>query len=95
MDQVQVYQEVLAHEARVNVTWAGQTGDLVSPIPFDSSDTEVRRLVSEAVRTGTVPGINADANANFTDYVVDRFAPNDVRPFQLIHLRPKTPFGSV
>ncbi len=86
-------QNILAHEARVNVTWGGQNGDLVSPAPFDSADGDVKQWVTEAVRAGTVPGIPADPAADFTDFVVDRFVPTETRPHNLLQLRPKTPFG--
>ncbi len=85
---------VRVDEARVNVTHQGQNGDLAEPVPFDATDAEVRRWVTEAVRGGDVPGLRADANADFTDFVVDRFAPvAGVREHSLIALRPKTPFG--
>lgn len=80
-------------EARVNVTWAGQNGDLVQPVMYDSTDGDIKQWVTEAVRTGTVPGIDADEGADFTDFVVDRFQPTEARPWNLIQLRPKTPFG--
>lgn len=79
-------------EARVNVTWHGQNGDLVSAVFFDSTDADVRAWVQEAVRNGTVPGIDADPNANFRDFVVDRFPARDQEPNRLF-VRPKTPFG--
>jgi len=52
---------------------AGQNGDLKDPVPFDAPPGDVLQWVSEAVRTGGVTGIPADANANFQDFVVDRF----------------------
>lgn len=81
------------NEARVNVTFAGQNGDLPDPVSYDATDAEVLRMVTEAVQTGGVPGIPADPDANFTDFVVDRFEANDARPYRLLSLRPKTPFG--
>ena len=42
---------------------------------------------------GSVPGIPADQGADFTDFVVDRFAANAERDYNLIQMRPKTPFG--
>lgn len=88
-----------ANEARVNVTYSGKNGDLPDPVHFDSTDGDVRAWVTEAVRTGGVPGIPADPNADFRDFVIDRFpAPaNPVqgeRSWNLISLRPKTPFGA-
>ena len=80
-------------QARVNVTYAGQNGDLPDAVYFDSTDGDVRAWVTEAVRSGGIPGILAIANANFGDFVVDRFRATDARPYNLIQLRPKTPFG--
>jgi hypothetical protein len=80
-------------EARVNITWAGQNGDLPDPVAYDATDADVRRWVTEAVRHGDVPGIAADPRANFRDFVVDRFPATENRPYNLIQIRPKTPFG--
>lgn len=84
---------IRADEARVNITWAGQNGDLPDPVHFDARDDEIRRWVTEAVATGHVPGIAADRAADFRDFVVDRFAATAQRPYNLIQVRPKTPFG--
>lgn len=81
------------NEARVNITWRGQNGDLPDPVNFDAPDSELLQWITEAVRNGDVPGIQADPNADFTDFVVDRFTANEARPHSLIQLRPKTPFG--
>ncbi len=80
-------------EARVNITWAGQNGDLPDPVFYDATDADVRHWVTEAVRHGNVPGITADQRADFRDFVIDRFAANETRPYNLIQIRPKTPFG--
>jgi len=79
--------------ARVNVTYGGQNGDLADPVNYTATDAEVKAYVTEAVRSGGVPGLRADARADFSEYVVDRFAPTEARPFALLQLRPKTPFG--
>jgi hypothetical protein len=81
-------------DARLNVTWAGQNGDLPDPVPFDASDADIRTWAGEAVRSGGVPGILSDANADFSNFVVDRFAVSAARDFPLIQLRPKADFGS-
>lgn len=83
-----------AYEARVNVTIGGKNGDLPDPVNYDANDGDIKQWVTEAVRNGGIPGIEANPNANFTDYVVDRFAANEVRDYNLIQIRPKTPFGS-
>ncbi len=81
------------NQARVNVTFAGSNGDLPDPVSVDASDGDIKQWVTEAVRGGGVPGIPASPTANFTDFVIDRFPPNDVRPYTLFGVRPKTPFG--
>lgn len=81
-------------EAKVNVTWQGQNGDLPDPVSYDAADGDVRQWVTEAVRTGGIPGIRADAEANFQDFVVERFPATPDRPWNLIQIRPRTPFGS-
>jgi hypothetical protein len=94
MDEVQG--QMVVYEpgtARLNITWNGQNGDLVDPIPFDVNDEVVRELATEAVRTGSVPGIATDMNASFADFVVDRFPPTEDVTYARISLRPKTPFG--
>ena len=80
-------------EARVNVTYGGQNGDLPDPVFFEATDGDVRSWVTEAVRNGSIPGITAASDAEFGDFVVDRFAADEARPYNLIQLRPKTPFG--
>lgn len=82
-------------DARVNITWNGQNGDLPDMVNFDSTDADVKGWITEAVRTGGVPGITADVNVDLTDFVVDRFTENDARPYNLIQIRPKTPFGGL
>lgn len=80
-------------EARVNVTFSGSNGDLPDPVLFQAGDADIKTWVTEAVRTGGVPGIAAAPNADFSDFVVDRFAASEARPWNYIVLRPKTPFG--
>lgn len=82
------------NEARVNVTWARQNGDLPDPVAFDATDEQVRQWITEAVRFGGVPGIPADPNADFRDYMIERYEPTEGRPHNLIQIRPKTPFGT-
>jgi hypothetical protein len=84
---------VQSTEARVNVTYSGQNGDLPDPVFFEATDGDVKSWVTEAVVAGGIPGIPAAAGADFEDFVVDRFAATEERPYNLIQLRPKTPFG--
>lgn len=80
-------------QATVNITYQGQNGDLPDAVLFDVSDAEVKRMVTEAVRGGDVPGIQAIPGADFNDFVVDRFNATDDQPVNRIFVRPKTPFG--
>jgi hypothetical protein len=82
-----------ANEAQIGITWSGQFGELPDPVLYDLPDADIRAMALEAVRSGSVPGIRADANANLTDFVVDRFAATADRPYNAIFVRPKTPFG--
>lgn len=84
---------VQSTEARVNVTYSGQNGDLPDPVLFEATDGDVKSWVTEAVVAGGIPGIPAATDADFGDFVVDRFAATEERPYNLIQLRPKTPFG--
>ena len=79
--------------ARLNITFDGNNGDLPDPVSFDAPDGDIKGWATEAVRNGDVPGIPANHGADFTDFVVDRFSPNEQRDHNLIQLRPKTPFG--
>jgi hypothetical protein len=80
-------------EARINVTFSGSNGDLPDPVMFQATDGDIRAWVTEAVRTGGIPGIAAAPNADFSDFVIDRFAATGARPHNLLVVRPKTPFG--
>jgi len=93
MDELVQANVIGANEARINVTFGGQNGDLPDPVSVDAADGDIKAWVTEAVRTGSIPGIPADGNADFRDFVVDRFAATAARPWAMIALRPKTPFG--
>lgn len=80
-------------DARLNITYAGSNGDLPDTVSFDASDIEVKAWATEAVRAGGVPGIPASPDADFTDYIVDRFPANGDYPNRMM-LRPKTAFGA-
>jgi len=80
-------------EARVNLTWAGQNSDLADPIHIDSTDGDIKAWLTEAVRNGDMPGMAADPDIDLTDFVIDRFGPTEDRPWALVSVRPKTPFG--
>lgn len=82
-------------QAILTITFAGQQGDLPDFISPDATDEQIRSMATEAVRTGSVPGLAVpeDGAADFSGYVIDRFPPNEVRPHYLRTLRAKTPFG--
>lgn len=80
-------------EARVNITYGGQNADLPDTVSVDAPDDQILSWVKEAIEGGSVPGLEAVGAADLTDFVVDRFSATEVRPFHLIQLRPKTPFG--
>jgi hypothetical protein len=92
-----------AHEARVNVTYKNrdrepENFELPDPVAFVASDADIKGWVSEAIRTGSIPGIVADPNVDLTGYVVDRFpAPANPAPGQrnyaMLQIRPKTEYG--
>lgn len=78
--------------ARLNLTFLGGNGETPDMVSFDATDADIKRWATEAVRDGYVPGIGADATADFTDYIVDRFPATGDLPCRLF-LRPKTAFG--
>lgn len=82
------------HQARVQVTYNRQHGELPDAVTYDSPDGDIRGWVTEAIRTGGVPGVAADPTANLRDHVIEKFPPvPGVRPHHLIEVRPKTEFG--
>lgn len=83
-----------ADEARLNITWAGQNGDLGSPVPFDATESLIKTWAREAVAGGSVSGIRPDLRVDFTHFVVDRFPAGNGAGYHRIFLRPKTPFGA-
>ena len=80
--------------ARLNVTINGQNGDYPDPVNHDMADGDVKQIATEAIRSGYIPGITEDANADLADFVVDRFPATEELPPRLM-VRPKTPFGGV
>jgi len=81
------------YEANVNVTWRGQNGDLKSPVLFQATDQDIKRWVTESIRSGDVAGIAVDHAVNLNNFVVDRFAASNQVTHHRIFVRPKTPFG--
>lgn len=83
------------HQARLNITYDGQNGDMRDPIPYDASEADIRRWCTEAVQNGDVPGLGAHPDVDFTDFKIDRFGPTETRDHNLIQIRPKVPFGGL
>lgn len=82
-----------AHEARLNVTWNRQAGDLPDPIPFDARDEDILQWAKEAIQGGSIPGIAADPDVDLQGFHVEKFEAVEGRAFHSVVVRPKTPFG--
>jgi len=80
--------------ARLNITYAGQQGELPDPVAYDADEAVLRGVAEEALRTGNVPGIDAVADASLADFVIERFPARDDLPYHRISIRPKTAFGA-
>jgi len=80
--------------ARLTITYNGQQGDLPDAVTYDSTDADLKQGATEAVRAGDIPGIDAAPEADFTDFIVDRYSANAGVPYARLSLRPKTPFGA-
>jgi len=88
-----MYPDIRPHEARLNVTWRGQNGDLIDPVPYSASDRQLKRWAQEAIEHGGISGIGRRGPISLRDFVVDRFPASATTPFNRIFIRPKTPFG--
>jgi len=80
-------------EARLNITWNGQNGDLPDAVDYDATQQQLRGWAEEAIRAGSIPGVRADRGADLSNFVVDRFPATPAIPYARVMLRPKTPFG--
>lgn len=80
--------------AKLTITFGGQQGDLPDLVAYDSNDADLKQVATESVRQGYVPGIDAAPDADFRDFVIDRFPARQDVPFNRLSLRPKTPFGA-
>lgn len=85
--------DINANEARVNITYGQMNGDLPDPVLYEASEADILTWVQEAVRGGSVPGIDANPGADFHGFVVDRIPAKDDLPARLM-VRPKTAFGA-
>ena len=88
----ELQQVIRDDEARVNITYGGGNGDMVTPVPYAATDHEVKAWATEVIQNGGLPGVPSDPNANLHDFVVDRIPARDGLPNRLI-VRSKTPFG--
>ncbi|WP_141326625.1 hypothetical protein [Myxococcus sp. AB025B] len=80
--------------ATLNITYDGMSADVPVELDRPISDADVRRIATEMVRSGGVPGLHLahlreDA---FQHFMVDRF--RGARGDERIYLRPKVPFGA-
>ena len=89
MDEIQV------GFGKLNVTFGGSNGELNDPVPYDADDATLRQMAEESIRGGYILGIQADPNADLTDFVVDRFPATVDVNYNRIFIRPKVPFGSM
>ena len=80
--------------ARLNITYNGQQGELPDPVPYDTADEVIKRMVTESVRHGGVPGIDAVPTADFENFVVEKFPAHQDVPYPRIMIRPKAAFGA-
>jgi hypothetical protein len=80
--------------ATLNITYDGMSADVPVELDRPVSDTDVRRIAAELVRSGGVPGLHLSNLREdvFQHYVVDRF--RGARGDERIYLRPKVPFGA-
>jgi len=77
---------------QLNVTYNGVSQDVEVPLDFEANDGDVRRIAAELLRSGSIPGLQADVDDEvFRDYVVDRFQTPEGG--DRVFLRPKVPFG--
>jgi hypothetical protein len=80
--------------AKLTITYNGQQGDAPDPVPYDSTDANLKQMAAECIRDGYIPGIDADPNVDLTNYVIDRFPARADVPYSRLSARPKTPFGN-
>lgn len=84
---------VQVHMAKLTISYQGMQGDLPDYVPYDATDEAIKAMATEAVSQGYVPGIDAIPNANFADFMVDRFPARGDVQYNRLSLRAKTAFG--
>lgn len=78
--------------AKLNLTWYGQNGDLPDFVDYDGHDDVLKAIAKEAVETGGVPGVTVNGMVDLDNFVVDRFPATEDLPAR-VFIRPKVPFG--
>ncbi len=80
--------------AILNITYHGMSGDVPGEIDEGASDTDIRRIAEEVVRTGGIQGLHIATleDGAFDGFVVDRL--KDPDGTDRLYLRPKVPFGA-
>ncbi len=80
--------------AILNITYQGVSADYPRDIDEKLSDTDIKRIAVEIVRSRGVPGLPAVdiGDAVFVYFVVDRF--DTPEGGKRLYLRPKVPFGA-
>ena len=87
------------HEALVNVTYRdGVNFDLRDPVHYGATDGDIKMMVAEAIRTGSVAGVDPDPGVDLQHFAIER-VDRPLRPEQgqrehnMILVRPKTAYG--
>lgn len=80
--------------AVLNITFRRQSGSMPDMVSFDLDDESIKRMATEAINAGGVPGIDRfeATEDDFEYYTVDRFEAKDDLPCRLF-MRPKSPVG--
>ncbi|ATB46025.1 hypothetical protein [Corallococcus macrosporus] len=80
--------------ATLNITYDGMSADVPVELDGPVPDADIRRIATELVRSGGVPGLHLSQLRDdaFAHFVVDRL--RGARGEERIYLRPKVPFGA-
>jgi len=80
-------------QARLNITYNEQNGELRETIPYDARDMDIIRMAEEAIRGGDVPGIDADPDASLEGFQVNRYPAHAGVEYNRVVVRPKTTYA--
>ncbi len=80
--------------AILNITWNGVSAEASVNLDYAVSDSDVKRIALELMRSGGIPGLQVATLPTdaFEHYVVDRF--DTPEGGERLFLRPKVPFGA-